>query len=202
MGSRSTSRNALPDEYEQSAARKGDFFARKVNENASRAEGVHPSQGGKYVGFGSTQPPGPSRTAAGGVSELTGMFASWGSRFAAVASTAVHQAQTTVSSTARTLDEQYRSGQLAHTVQVCEHVCIGAWYFCHSELCRMCAAHQIVMPIHVLRALYIACTKRAQMLRHQKSSIVSLNAGRCHVSLEQRAAAWPKRLGHAAICHQ
>lgn len=29
------------------------FFARKQHENATRPEGLHPSQGGKYVGFGS-----------------------------------------------------------------------------------------------------------------------------------------------------
>ena len=44
-------------ELEASAASKDSFFARKQAENASRPEGLPPSQGGKYVGFGS----GPSR---------------------------------------------------------------------------------------------------------------------------------------------
>eukprot|EP00271_Cylindrocystis_brebissonii_P014173 TRINITY_DN35431_c0_g1_i1.p1 TRINITY_DN35431_c0_g1~~TRINITY_DN35431_c0_g1_i1.p1 ORF type:complete len:550 (+),score=83.13 TRINITY_DN35431_c0_g1_i1:292-1941(+) len=38
---------------EASAARKDTFFAQKQAENASRPEGLPPSQGGKYVGFGS-----------------------------------------------------------------------------------------------------------------------------------------------------
>jgi hypothetical protein len=45
------------------------------------------------------------------------MFSSGWSRFATIASAAAAQAQTTVSSTARTLDEQYRTGQLASNVQ-------------------------------------------------------------------------------------
>lgn len=39
---------------DRSAANKEDFFSRKVNENASRPAHLPPSQGGKYVGFGST----------------------------------------------------------------------------------------------------------------------------------------------------
>ncbi|URE42898.1 ADP-ribosylation factor GTPase-activating protein [Musa troglodytarum] len=42
---------------EASAANKESFFARKMEENGSRPEGIPPSQGGKYVGFGSTPPP-------------------------------------------------------------------------------------------------------------------------------------------------
>ena len=34
-----------------------DFFARKGNENAGRPEGLAPSQGGKYAGFGSAVEP-------------------------------------------------------------------------------------------------------------------------------------------------
>ncbi|CAH9114054.1 unnamed protein product [Cuscuta europaea] len=41
-------------QLEASAANKGNFFARKIAENESRPEGIPPSQGGKYVGFGSS----------------------------------------------------------------------------------------------------------------------------------------------------
>lgn len=51
----------LKSALESSAAQKDTFFARKMEENAGRPEGVAPSQGGKYVGFGSTPTP-PSRT--------------------------------------------------------------------------------------------------------------------------------------------
>lgn len=54
-------------ELEASAANKGDFFARKISENQSRPEGLPPSQGGKYVGFGSTPAPAPMKNADGDV---------------------------------------------------------------------------------------------------------------------------------------
>lgn len=43
-----------------------DFFARKGNENASRPEGVAPSQGGKYGGFGSEPAASSSRDGGSG----------------------------------------------------------------------------------------------------------------------------------------
>ncbi|CAA7392771.1 unnamed protein product [Spirodela intermedia] len=48
-------------QLEASAANKGDFFARKMAENESRPEGLPPSQGGKYVGFGSSPAPSSQR---------------------------------------------------------------------------------------------------------------------------------------------
>lgn len=47
-----------------SAADKDNFFARKQAENATRPEGLPPSQGGKYVGFGSAPAPRPAGGAA------------------------------------------------------------------------------------------------------------------------------------------
>lgn len=64
--SRSTEDMYTRGELEASAANKGDFFARKMAENESRPEGIPPSQGGKYVGFGSTPPP-PQRNLQGDV---------------------------------------------------------------------------------------------------------------------------------------
>ena len=40
-------------EYMRSASNKDAFFAKQQALNASKPEGLHPSQGGKYVGFGS-----------------------------------------------------------------------------------------------------------------------------------------------------
>jgi ADP-ribosylation factor GTPase-activating protein 1 len=58
-----------------SAAKKEDFFSRKVAENAAKPEGLPPSQGGKYVGFGSTPvvPPRNQGTKAG-VDDVSEMF--------------------------------------------------------------------------------------------------------------------------------
>ncbi|KAE9447840.1 hypothetical protein C3L33_20271, partial [Rhododendron williamsianum] len=44
-------------QLEASAANKESFFSRKMVENESRPEGLPPSQGGKYVGFGSSPNP-------------------------------------------------------------------------------------------------------------------------------------------------
>ncbi|PHU06823.1 putative ADP-ribosylation factor GTPase-activating protein AGD6 [Capsicum chinense] len=47
------------EQYEASALNKDNFFARKMAENESRPDGIPPSQGGKYVGFGSSPAPMP-----------------------------------------------------------------------------------------------------------------------------------------------
>ena len=49
------------DDYNKSAANKEEFFARQRALNASKPEGVRPSEGGKYVGFGSGGAPPPRR---------------------------------------------------------------------------------------------------------------------------------------------
>lgn len=53
-------------ELQASMAQKDHFFARKLAENSSRPDGVPPSQGGKYVGFGS----GPIQPARGGQDDV------------------------------------------------------------------------------------------------------------------------------------
>ncbi|KAJ7557918.1 hypothetical protein O6H91_04G015900 [Diphasiastrum complanatum] len=66
--SRSSEEIYMRSQLEASAAGKEGFFARKQAENASRPEGIPPSQGGKYVGFGSAanRAPPPAKSAAGG----------------------------------------------------------------------------------------------------------------------------------------
>ncbi|GMI84709.1 yeast pde1 suppressor 1, ARF-GAP domain 7 [Hibiscus trionum] len=55
--SRSTKDMYTRSQLEASAANKESFFSRKMAENESRPEGLPPSQGGKYVGFGSSPMP-------------------------------------------------------------------------------------------------------------------------------------------------
>ncbi|XVE96849.1 hypothetical protein REPUB_Repub02eG0258700 [Reevesia pubescens] len=55
--SRSTEDMYTRSQLEASAANKESFFASKMAENESRPEGLAPSQGGKYVGFGSSPMP-------------------------------------------------------------------------------------------------------------------------------------------------
>ncbi|KAF8117328.1 hypothetical protein N665_0011s0051 [Sinapis alba] len=60
-GARSKSSEDLytRSQLEASAAGKESFFARRMAENESKPEGLPPSQGGKYVGFGSSSGPAP-----------------------------------------------------------------------------------------------------------------------------------------------
>lgn len=106
----------IPEEYQASANGKDAFFARKQAENASRAEGLHPSQGGKFVGFGSH--PMPEKPAAsGGVNDLTNMLSSGWSKLATSATAVASTATTKVSAAAKSIDEQARTGQLTANVQ-------------------------------------------------------------------------------------
>ncbi|KAJ0262224.1 ADP-ribosylation factor GTPase-activating protein AGD7 [Hirschfeldia incana] len=53
-------------QLEASAANKESFFAKRMAENESKPEGLPPSQGGKYVGFGSSPGPAPRSNYQGG----------------------------------------------------------------------------------------------------------------------------------------
>ncbi|KAE9590978.1 putative Arf GTPase activating protein [Lupinus albus] len=55
--SKSTQDIYTRSQLEASAANKESFFAQKMAQNESRPEGLPPSQGGKYVGFGSSPAP-------------------------------------------------------------------------------------------------------------------------------------------------
>ncbi|CAK0786036.1 hypothetical protein CVIRNUC_009249 [Coccomyxa viridis] len=59
-------------QLETSAAQKETFFARKMQENATKRDDVPPNQGGKYVGFGSGPPPAAPRRGgqAGGIDDV------------------------------------------------------------------------------------------------------------------------------------
>ncbi|PWA63233.1 putative ADP-ribosylation factor GTPase-activating protein AGD6 [Artemisia annua] len=58
------------EELEASAAGKEGFFARKMAENESRPEGLPPSKGGKYVGFGSSPNPVAPRSVSNGQGDV------------------------------------------------------------------------------------------------------------------------------------
>lgn len=70
--SRSTEDIYTRSQLEASAANKESYFARKMSENESKPEGLPPSQGGKYVGFGSS--PGPSIQRTTGPASQGDMF--------------------------------------------------------------------------------------------------------------------------------
>eukprot|EP00238_Polyblepharides_amylifera_P003206 CAMPEP_0196594556 /NCGR_PEP_ID=MMETSP1081-20130531/78674_1 /TAXON_ID=36882 /ORGANISM="Pyramimonas amylifera, Strain CCMP720" /LENGTH=400 /DNA_ID=CAMNT_0041918851 /DNA_START=380 /DNA_END=1582 /DNA_ORIENTATION=- len=65
--------NYTKEQMLDSASRKEDFFAQQMQRNAAKPEGLHPNQGGKYVGFGSGGGP-PKREEADPMSALLGGF--------------------------------------------------------------------------------------------------------------------------------
>ncbi|WOL16241.1 hypothetical protein Cni_G25028 [Canna indica] len=91
--SRSTQDIYTRAQLEASAANKESFFARKTAENESRPEGIPPSQGGKYVGFGSAPPPSHRNNPQGDVLQDTFSVVSQGlGRLTLVASSAAQSA--------------------------------------------------------------------------------------------------------------
>jgi len=79
-GQRSGSEYTM-SQLQASAAVKDAFFERRLQENASRPDGLPPSQGGKYVGFGSTPAPRPGaagRPGGGAATDDVGLLLSKG----------------------------------------------------------------------------------------------------------------------------
>ncbi|KAJ9510372.1 hypothetical protein QJQ45_015842 [Haematococcus lacustris] len=84
-------------QLEASAANKESYFARKMQENANKPDNLPPSQGGKFVGFGSTPAPAPRATqgtAAGlaSVEDVTHMLSKGLTSLTYVAEAAVNTA--------------------------------------------------------------------------------------------------------------
>lgn len=76
--------------------RKEDFFTRKQVENASRSEDLPPSQGGKYIGFGSSPDPVPQdEYLTSSLSSGWTSFARSASKFASVATEQATKAAST-----------------------------------------------------------------------------------------------------------
>lgn len=97
--SRSTQDIYTVSQLEASAANKESFFARKMQENESRPKGLPPSEGGKYVGFGSAPAPVPKNNSQGDVLRDTVSVVSQGfGRLSLVAASAAQSAASVVQS--------------------------------------------------------------------------------------------------------
>ncbi|KAI4318997.1 hypothetical protein MLD38_032648 [Melastoma candidum] len=99
-------------QLEASAANKESFFARKMAENESRPEGLPPSQGGKYVGFGSS-PAGPPRASAGGGSsqgDVLSVVSQGLGRLSLVAQSAAQSAASAVQVGTKEITSKVREG--------------------------------------------------------------------------------------------
>ncbi|KAA8516449.1 hypothetical protein F0562_016742 [Nyssa sinensis] len=111
--SRSTQDIYTRSQLEDSAANKESFFSRKMAENDSRPEGVPPSQGGKYVGFGSTPAPMPRTNSQGDV--LSAVTQGFG-RLSMVAASAAQSAAIVVQAGTKELTSKVREGGYDHKV--------------------------------------------------------------------------------------
>lgn len=95
-------------QLEASAAEKESFFARKMQENASKPDHLPPSQGGKYVGFGSAPAPRAKPAGPAGVEDLTQLLSSTFTTVSRAAETAAKSATQAVKA---------GSAQITHTLQ-------------------------------------------------------------------------------------
>ncbi|XP_068634835.1 ADP-ribosylation factor GTPase-activating protein AGD7-like [Aristolochia californica] len=109
--SRSTEDIYTRAELEASATNKESFFARKLVENDSRPEGLPPSQGGKYVGFGSTPPPSQRNNSQGDVlKDTVSVFSQGFGRLSIVAASAAQSAANVVQAGTKELTSKVREG--------------------------------------------------------------------------------------------
>ncbi|KAL0309832.1 UNVERIFIED_CONTAM: putative ADP-ribosylation factor GTPase-activating protein AGD6 [Sesamum radiatum] len=111
--SRSTQDIYSRAQLEESAANKESFFARKMAENESRPEGLPPSQGGKYVGFGSSPAPAPGKNSEGDV--LSVVSQGFG-RLSLVAASAAQSAASAVQAGTKEITARVKEGGYDHKV--------------------------------------------------------------------------------------
>ncbi|GMH23089.1 hypothetical protein Nepgr_024932 [Nepenthes gracilis] len=105
--SRSTEDIYTRAQLEVSAANKESFFARKLAENESRPEGIPPSQGGKYVGFGSSPNPAPMNNSQ---SDVLSVVSQGFGRLSMMASSAAQSAANVVQTGRKELTSKVREG--------------------------------------------------------------------------------------------
>ncbi|KAL1195856.1 putative ADP-ribosylation factor GTPase-activating protein AGD6 [Cardamine amara subsp. amara] len=100
-------------QLEASAAGKEDFFARRMAENESKPEGLPPSQGGKYVGFGSSSAPPPRNNQQDDVFSV--MSQGFG-RLSMVAASAAQSAASVVQTGTKEFTSKVKEGGYDHKV--------------------------------------------------------------------------------------
>ncbi|OMO97144.1 Arf GTPase activating protein [Corchorus olitorius] len=107
--SRSTEDIYTRSQLEASAANKESFFARKMAENDSRPEGLPPSQGGKYVGFGSSPAP-PKRNNNNPQGDVLSVVSQGFGRLSLVAASAAQSAASVVQAGTKELTSKVKEG--------------------------------------------------------------------------------------------
>ncbi|KAJ6831072.1 ADP-ribosylation factor GTPase-activating protein AGD7 [Iris pallida] len=112
--SKSTQDIYTKGQLEASAANKESFFATKMAENESRPEGLPPSQGGKYVGFGSSPSPPVNRNNSQG--DMLSVVSQGFGRLSFVAASAAQSAANVVQAGTKELTSKVREGGYDHKV--------------------------------------------------------------------------------------
>ncbi|GMH33147.1 hypothetical protein BSKO_00981 [Bryopsis sp. KO-2023] len=114
--SQSNSSEYSKAQMEASMASKESFFNSKIQENARRPEGVRPSEGGKFVGFGSAPPPRaqPRNT---GVDDVTSMLSKGWNNFSQIAGVAAVQATSSIKTGGEQLNSVLKDGEVVEKVQ-------------------------------------------------------------------------------------
>ncbi|KAF3965167.1 hypothetical protein CMV_010621 [Castanea mollissima] len=102
-------------QLEASAANKESFFARKRAENESRPDGLPPSQGGKYVGFGSTPPP-PSSQRNDAQGDVFSVVSQGFGKLSLAAAAAAQSAATVVQAGTKEISTKVKDGGYDHKV--------------------------------------------------------------------------------------
>ncbi|XP_057423702.1 ADP-ribosylation factor GTPase-activating protein AGD7-like [Lotus japonicus] len=95
-------------QLEASAANKEGFFARKMAENESRPDGLPPSQGGKYVGFGSS--PAPPSQRSNPQNDYLSVVSQGIGKLSLVAASAAQSAATVVQAGTKELTSKVKEG--------------------------------------------------------------------------------------------
>ncbi|KDP20155.1 hypothetical protein JCGZ_00032 [Jatropha curcas] len=93
-------------QLDASAANKERFFANKMSENESRPEGIPPSQGGKYVGFGSS----PALSQNNSQPDVLSVMSQGFGRLSLVAASAAQSAANVVQAGTKELTSKVKEG--------------------------------------------------------------------------------------------
>jgi len=108
--SKSTQDMYTRQQLEASAANKEDFFARRMAENESKPEGIPPSQGGKYVGFGSSPAPSANRNGGAAQGDVMQVVSQGFGRLSLVAASAAQSAASVVQVGTKEIQSKMREG--------------------------------------------------------------------------------------------
>ncbi|KQK22312.1 probable ADP-ribosylation factor GTPase-activating protein AGD6 [Brachypodium distachyon] len=108
--SKSTQDMYTKQELEASAASKENFFARRMAENEAKPQGIPPSQGGKYVGFGSSPAPPANRNNSAAQGDVMQVVSQGFGRLSMVAASAAQSAASVVQVGTQELQSKMREG--------------------------------------------------------------------------------------------